>query len=104
MAAISMKDMSWKRALKGADAALAIQAFQAEYDALAKRILTRLTPGSDKYKQALLEAVPGRVLLDRKRNGVYKARMVKQGFKEDKEALDGSDFTYYANVCEFTSV
>ena len=104
MAAISMKDMSWKRALKGADAALAIQAFQAEYDALAKRILTRLTPGSDKYKQALLEAVLGRVLLDRKRNGVYKARMVKQGFKEDKEALDGSDFTYYANVCEFTSV
>ena len=95
MAAISMKDMSWKQALRGEDAILATQAFQAEYDALTKRILTRLDPGSTRYKQAVLEAVPGRVLLDRKRNGTYKARMVKQGFKENKEALDGADFTYY---------
>ena len=30
--------------------------------------------------------------------------IVKQGFKEDKVAMDGPDFNYYAHVCELQSV
>ena len=50
------------------------------------------------------EATPGQILLDIKRAGVFKARGVKQGFKEDRELADGPDFNYYAHVAELVSV
>jgi hypothetical protein len=39
-----------------------------------------------------------RSLLDIKRTGEFKARLVAQGFREDKVKLDGPFFDYAANV------
>ena len=49
-------------------------------------------------------ATPGRMLLDIKRSGQWKARAVKQGFREDKASADGPDFSYYSNVVKFAAV
>lgn len=50
------------------------------------------------------EATSGRFLLDVKRCGTYKARGVKQGFKENLEMSDGPDFNYYAHVAEMKAI
>ena len=44
------------------------------------------------YDRAVKEAISGRYLLDIKRSGAWKARGVKQGFKEDKTQADGPGF------------
>ena len=49
-------------------------------------------------------ATPGRILLDIKRLGKYKARGVKQGFRENKLVADGPDFNYYSHVVKFDTV
>ena len=43
-------------------------------------------------------AVTGRYLLDLRRNEACKARVVKQGFKENKITADGDGFNYYSHV------
>lgn len=43
-------------------------------------------------------------LLDVKRDGTYKARGVKQGFREDKEHTDGPGFNYYAHVAKLETI
>ena len=45
-----------------------------------------------------------RELLEFKRSGVWKARVVVQGFRESKELLDGPDFIYSSNVVGLSSV
>ena len=67
-------------------------------------ILIPLDANDPEYATALQLATPGRILLDIKRNELYKARGVKQGFKEDKELFDGPDFNYYAHVAKLTTV
>jgi hypothetical protein len=42
------------------------------------------------------------VLLDVKRNGEFKARIVVRGDKENKEAVDGKDFRDYAVTADLT--
>ena len=49
-------------------------------------------PNGPKYNKSLELVTPGRLLLSIKRNGIFKARGVKQGFKEDTEQVDGPDF------------
>ena len=34
--------------------------------------------------------------------GTWKARLVKQGFREDKATADGPDFNYFAHVGSFS--
>ena len=46
----------------------------------------------------------GRYILTIKRNGVVKARGVKQGFKEDKTTADGDGFVYYSHVAKMDSI
>ena len=103
LAATAQKDMSWKKALAGTDRNKAIEAFDKELASLESSILTRVHPGSKEYDIARQKATSGRFLLDIKRSGKYKARGIKQGFKEDKEQADGYDFNYYAHVAKLTS-
>ena len=56
------------------------------------------------YHDALRLATLGRILLDIKQSGRFKARGVKQGFKEDLTQADGPDFNYYAHVAKLMSV
>ena len=67
-------------------------------------ILTRIDPDDPEFEKAKELATPGRILLDIKRSGIYKARAVKQGFKEDKAKADGADFNYHAHVAKLASV
>ena len=88
MAMMAQKDMNWKVALEGPNRERAIQAYNDEVRSLESTILTRLHPDDPEYKTAVAKATPGRFLLDEKRSGAYKARGVKQGFKEDKLMTD----------------
>ena len=98
------KDMKWEQVLQSDDAEKAIEALELEMASLMSTILTPLDTNDPDYERALKEATPGRILLDIKRAGVFKARGVKQGFKEDRELADGPDFNYYAHVAKLVSV
>ena len=98
------KDMSWEQALQSDDADKAIAALELEMASLMSTILTPIDPSDPEYERALKEATPGRILLDIKRAGMFKARGVKQGFKEDRELADGPDFNCYARVAKLVSV
>ena len=104
LACIAQKDMSWKTVLAGPDRDKAIKALHKEMDSLLSTILTEVTPVDADYDDAVNLATPGRLLLDIKRDGSYKARGVKQGFKEDKVQADGPDFSYYSHVAKLTTV
>ena len=75
-----------------------------EMTSLKKKILTEMKPSDPDWEKALREAMPGRMILTLKRSGEWKARGVKQGFREDKIAVDGPDFSYYSNVVKFHTV
>ena len=104
LAMSAQKDMSWKKALAGPDRDNAIAALTAEKDSLLSTILEPITSDHPDYQRAVKEAISGRYLLDVKRNGTWKARGVKQGFKEDKATADGPGFQYYSHVAKFVSV
>ena len=104
LATNATKDMNWDDALSGPNADKAIAALQLELDSLESTILTRIDPNSEEFAVAKRLATPGRILLDIKRNGLYKARGVKQGFRENKAAADGPDFNYYAHVAKLVTV
>ena len=89
LAVKAQKDMNWKKALSGPDRDKVIAAYDKEVKSLLSTILKRLGPDSTKYETAVKEAISGRALLDIKRNGTFKCRIVKQGFKEDKKSADG---------------
>ena len=98
------KDMSWNAVLKSDDRDFAIKALQAEKDSLLSTILVALDKEHPEYDTAVEEAVSGRYILDLKRVGAWKARGVKQSFKEDKLTADGPGFVYYAHVAKLVSV
>ena len=50
------------------------------------------------------KATKCRLLLDFKRTGVFKARLVKQGFLEHLVEADGVGFSYYASVTRLEQV
>jgi hypothetical protein len=98
------KDMDWQTALAGPDADKAIAALQLEMESLESTILTEIKTGDPEWEEAVRLATPGRLLLDIKRSGQYKARGVKQGFLENYEMADGPNFNYYAHVAKLTSI
>ena len=104
LAMIAQKNMKWKQALQGPDCSKAIAAFHVERDSLLDSILELLDPDHPEYGSALELAIPGRYLLDIRRNGMWKARGVKQGFREDKNTADGPGFVYYSHVAKLYSV
>ena len=104
LAAKAQKDMDWKKALKGPDRDKVVVAYDKEVKSLLGTILKRVKPGDKDYEKIVKEAISGRPLLDIKRNGTYKCRIVKQGFKEDKSNADGPGFNYYAHTARFDTV
>lgn len=104
LAAHSQNDMDWNKALAGPDSDKVIQALESEMESLKSTILTEIDPSDIEYSTACELATPGRILLGTKRSGQYKARGVKQGFKEDTEQADGPNFNYYAHVAKFNSI
>ena len=97
-------DISWKQALAGPNREKAIEAYNKEMASLCDTILERVRPGDEDYQKAMEESVTGRIILDVKRRlGAYKARGVKQGFKEDTLWADGPGFNYYSSVAKLHS-
>ena len=78
---LAMKDMKWKKALQGDDAASVISSFHDERDSLLSTVLTLVEKDDPEYDKLYQMAVTGRYLLDLRRNEAYKTRGVKQGFK-----------------------
>ena len=104
LAMVAHKDMSWEKVLNSSDRESAVKALKAERDSLMSTILTPVDADHPERNVAVKEAISGRFLLDLKRVGVWKARGVKQGFKENKETADGPGFVYYAYVAMLASV
>lgn len=104
LAMLVSKDMNWSAVLKSDDRDKAIAALQAEKDSLLSTILIKIDSDHPEYADAMEQAITGRFLLDEKRSGVWKARGVKQGFKEDKSIADGPDFVYYAHVAKLVTI
>ena len=122
MAFVAMRDLKWKPYLKGKEADHVKKAHDTELSALLNTRLTgadgierpvmeELFPGMAEYEVAIGKDSNGkpratncRELLEFKRSGVWKARVVIQGFREDKLALDGADFVYSSNVVGLSAV
>ena len=104
LACVAQKDMNWAKALASPDRAKAVAARDKEINALEDTILERIDPSHPEYATAVREAINARLLLDIKRDGTWKARLVKQGFREDKATADGPDFNYYAHVAKLLTV
>jgi hypothetical protein len=104
MADHAQKDMNWKKALDSEHRKPAIEALNNELTSLQKTILTEVFTTDPTYEVAVLNATPGRLLLDIKRSGKYKVRGVKQGFRENTAITDGPDFNYYSSVVRLFTV
>ena len=104
LAAHSMNDLNWSEVLASENRDKAIAALEDELESLQKTVLTEVFDSQPEFAEAQELATPGRLLLAVKRSGRYKARGVKQGFKEDVEKADGPDFNYYAHVAKFNSI
>ena len=100
----AQKDMNWKKALDSDHRDAALKALEDELTSLKEYILTELNESDPDWKLAVETATPGRLLLDIKRSGKYKVRGVEQGFRENLENTDGSDFNYYSNVVKFNAI
>lgn len=85
LALTAQKDIKWKQALAGPDSDKAIAALYSEKDSLLDTVLVKIDKDHPDYDTALAQAITGRFLLDIRRNGMWKARGVKQGFKENKQ-------------------
>ena len=122
MAFFAMRDLKWKPYLRGEHRKEVIHAHDVELNALTSTkvtdadgvqhpVLEELFNGSAEYTIATGKNHDGspratncRELLEFKRSGVWKARVVVQGFRESKELLDGPDFIYSSNVVGLSSV
>ena len=100
----AQKDIKWADALNSSLAEAAIEAYTKEMTSLTDTILKKVDSSHPEWERIRREAVSCRVLLDIKRNGIVKARAVKQGFKEDKATADGQGFNYYSHVAKLASV
>ena len=84
LAMLAMKDIQWKQALQGDDAARIISSFHDERDSLLSTVLTLVEKDDPEYDKLYQMAVTGRYLFDLRRNEAYKIRGVKQGFKDSR--------------------
>ena len=104
LALTAQKDNKWKKALAGPDSDKAIAALYSEKDSLLDTVLVKIDKDHPDYNTALAQAITGRFLLDIRRNGMWKSRGVKQGFKENKQTADGPDFVYYSHVAKLYTI
>ena len=101
---MGMRDLPWKKYLHGDHRAQVLQAYEKELASLLSTVLRELKPGDEHWEAALKSATPCRALLEFKRIGVWKARVVVRGDLEDREALDGPDFNYSSDVVGMAAV
>ena len=120
---LAMRDLPWSRYLRSTDRDAILKAHHREWDALLttkigqgdKTVLEELQPGHPEWDTAVgtvtgedgrpkPRATGARELLEFKRSGVFKARVVVQGFKEARELLDGENFDYASNVISLTAI
>ena len=93
-----MRDVKWSKYLNGPEHEAVLAAYHKEWKSLKDTgVLVELFPGDGEYEAAVQRATSGRALLE-------KCRVIVRGCCEDREALDGPNFDYAANVCEITSV
>ena len=100
---IAMRDLRWKHFLHGEHRNEILEAHKKEFDGLTGTILKELFPGDAKYKAAQRGTNCG-LILEFKRVGVWKVRMVIQGFREDCVVLNGEDFKYNSDVAGLTAI
>jgi hypothetical protein len=104
LAVRSQKDMDWQLTLKGKDRDKVITALENRLAPLQATIFIPILRNWSRACSCIGASTPGRFQLTIKRSEAYKARGVKQGFKEDTEQADGPNFNYYAHVAKFNSI
>ena len=103
-ALMAMRDLPWQKYLHGEHHKVILEAYETELNSLLSTVLRELPEDHPERSAAESSSTPGRMLLEIKRQGVFKCRYVLQGFKEDKVRLDGPDFDYSSNVVGITAV
>ena len=104
---IAMRDLPWQPYLVGKEKRHRediLRAHKAELDSLCSPVLRELKPGDDEYDTAVKTHTTCRAILEWKRQGLWKVRVVIQGFKENLLALDGPDFQYSSDVVGLTAI
>ena len=101
---LAMKDIKWKKALQGDDAARITSSFHDERASTLSAVLTLVEKDDPEYGKLYQMAIAGRHVFDLRRNEAYKTRGVKQGFKENKITADGDGFNYYSHVVQLYTV
>ena len=100
---VAQKNLSWQRFLEPTSEHRqdAVNAYNKELQSIISMgVMTELQPGTARYAEALTSEATTlcRVLLDRKRDGTLKARIVVRGDLENTLLTDGEGFTYYAGT------
>ena len=104
---IAMRDLPWKPYLTGRHSKHrndVLSAYRSEVDSLTSTVLREIKEGDDEYETARNNHTTCRALLEWKRQGLFKCRIVIQGHKEDRVALDGPDFQYASDVVGMTAI
>ena len=102
---MAMRDVKWHEYLSGPEHAAIIKAYHSEWNSLKDTgVLLELDASHPDFDTAVRRATSGRCLLEFKRVGIWKCRVVVRGCCKDRVYLDGAGFDYAANVCELASV
>ena len=101
---MGMRDLPWKKYLHGEHAAQVKEAYESEIRSLKDTVLRELQPSDSEWEAAVKQATLCRALLEFKRTGVWKGRVVVRGDTEDKVALDGPEFNYASDVVGMAAI
>ena len=100
---MAMRDLPWGPYLRSEKDAV-VKAYEQEITSLLSTVLKEIKPGDPEFEEARRSATRCRAILEIKRQGVFKARVVVRGDTEDKEKLDGPDFNYASDVVGLAAV
>ena len=101
------RNLSWKQFLASPQRQEAIAAFEKEITSIVSMgVMTELQPGTAQYARALKSPATTMcsVLLDRKRTGELKARIVVRGDLENKIYTDGQGFNYSSTTAAWPGI
>ena len=104
---IAMRDLPWRPYLHGKEVRHkedVLKAYRAELDSLTSTVLREIKEGDKEWEAARTNNTTCRALLEWKRQGLWKVRVVIQGHKENRVALDGPDFQYASDVVGLTAI
>ena len=102
-----MRDLPWKPYLEGKEVQHredVLRAYHLELNSLLSTVLREVKEGDAEWDAAQANHTTCRALLEWKRQGLWKCRVVIQGHKENKLALDGPDFEYASDVVGLTAI